>query len=293
MPRQAQIIRVLLIEGSANLVLLLIKIGVGLSTGSLAILSDAVHSLTDLTNNLVAWWLVVQSAKPPDRLHPYGHRKFETLAVFGLATLLMVLAFELFLQVFRREDYVIVSSNLELAVMVAVLCINVALATWQRRRAIHLQSDILFADASHTFGDAMTTLLVIVGWQLSVFTLPWFDTLCAIGIAIFVAYLAVGLYRKAIPVLVDQAAIEPEQLVELIESITGVEQVLRVRSRWVGAKKSVDLVLTVCPVLSVTESHRIADKVEQALESTFGIKDVSIHIEPHSPDDQQGSGQGV
>ena len=83
-------------------------------------------------------------------------------------------------------------------------------------------SDLLMADASHTFGDAMTTLLVIAGWQLSVWTVPWIDTVCAIGIAIFVAYLAIGLFRKAIPVLVDQAAIEPEQLIEMIKKTLSI-----------------------------------------------------------------------
>jgi len=93
--RDKQIQRVILIEGSANLIVLIAKLFVGLSTGSLAILADAIHSLTDVANNIVAWIVVRLSSLPADRKHPYGHRKFETLAVFGLAALLTVLAFEL------------------------------------------------------------------------------------------------------------------------------------------------------------------------------------------------------
>lgn len=279
--RQKRILRVLLIEGSANLAVLCLKIIVGFSTGSLAILGDAVHSLTDLSNNFVAWWLVVQSGKPPDRQHPYGHRKFETLAVFGLATVLMVVAFEIVLQVFRRQERDIVSSPLELTVMLAVLVTNIVVTTWERRQAKLLHSDILAADASHTFADVMVTLVVIIGWQLSVFTLPWIDTVCAFFVAIFVAYLAFELFRKVIPVLVDEAAIEPEKLAAMVAGIVGVEHVLRVRSRWIGDKKSADVVLTVRPELTVTESHAIADRVENMLATESGIQDVSIHIEPH------------
>ena len=95
--------RIILLEGLANFVVLLAKLTVGLSTGSLAVLGDAVHSLTDVANNAVAWGVMKLSSQPADREHPYGHRKFETLAVFGLATLLTVLAVELALHALRRE----------------------------------------------------------------------------------------------------------------------------------------------------------------------------------------------
>ena len=93
----------ILIEGSANLIVLILKTLVGLGTGSIAILGDAVHSLTDVANNGIAWVVVRLSMQPADARHPYGHRKFETLAVFGLAMLLTVLAFELTMRALRRE----------------------------------------------------------------------------------------------------------------------------------------------------------------------------------------------
>ena len=86
--RDKRVRRVILIEGSANLLVLILKTIVGLSTGSMAILADAVHSLTDLTNNVIAWFVIHFSSLPADREHPYGHRKFETLAVFVLASIL-------------------------------------------------------------------------------------------------------------------------------------------------------------------------------------------------------------
>jgi len=278
--KDGQVRRVILIEGAANVAVLVAKLVVGLSTGSLAILSDAVHSLTDVVNNVLAWFIVFHAGRPADREHPYGHRKFETLAVFVLATLLAVLALELALQAIRREDVEIVHTPWGLWVMLGVLAVNVTLAAWQRGWARRLKSDILFADASHTFSDALTTIVVIVGWQVSAMGYPWLDTLCALGVAAFVLYLAYGLFRRALPALVDQFALDPEAVTAAVRAVPGVRAVRRVRSRWVGPDRAVDLVVSVQATLPTADAHAIADAVERALEERFGVQDVSIHIEP-------------
>jgi len=249
-----QVRRVILIEGAANAVVLLAKLAVGLTTGSLAILSDALHSLTDVVNNVLAWFVIYHAGQPADREHPYGHRKFETLAVFVLATLLAVLALELALQAIRREDGEIVRTPWGLAVMLGVLVVNIGLAAWQRRWARRLKSDILLADASHTFADVLTTVVVIAGWQVSAMGFPWLDTLCALGVSALVLYLAYGLFRRALPTLVDQFAIDPEALAEAVVSVGGIRAVRRVRSRWVGPDQVVDLVVSVDPALPTTDA---------------------------------------
>ena len=111
--RDKQVRHVILIEGTANLLMLILKTIVGLSTGSMTILADAIHSLTDLTNNVIAWFVMHFSSLPADREHPYGHRKFETLAVFMLASILVVLAFELALNAIRKEEAEVASSGIE------------------------------------------------------------------------------------------------------------------------------------------------------------------------------------
>jgi cation diffusion facilitator family transporter len=127
--RDKDIQRVILIEGTANLIVLIAKVVVGFTTGSLAIIGDAIHSLTDIITNIVAWVVTRLSSIPPDREHPYGHRKFETLAVFFLASLMVVLAFELALHAINKDDSDIASSTWELGIMLAVLGVNIALAT--------------------------------------------------------------------------------------------------------------------------------------------------------------------
>lgn len=280
--RDRQVQRVILVEGATNFIVLIGKLVVGISTGSLAVLGDAVHSLTDLTNNLVAWFVIRLSSQPADREHPYGHRKFETLAVFGLATLLAVLALELALQAIRRTQPEIGRDGWTLGIMLAVLAVNTVIASWQRYWARRLQSDILLADANHTFADVLTTVVVIGGWQLSARGYPWLDTACALAVAMLVMYLAYGLFKRALPALVDQYAVEPERLARAVKEVAGVRSVSRIRSRWLGAHPAIDMVISVAPNLSTTEAHEIADKIERLLEERFQTRDISIHIEPQS-----------
>ncbi len=278
--RDTLVRRVILLEGAANLVVLFAKLAVGLSTGSLAVLGDAIHSLTDVANNAVAWTVVKLSARPADREHPYGHRKFETLAVFGLATLLVVLAFELALHALRREPEPPLRDAWSLGLMLGVLAINITVATWQRYWARRLESDILMADANHTFADVLTTIVVIGGWQLSAMGYAWLDSACALGVSALVLYLAYGLFRRAFPILVDEFAVAPEKLAETARSVPGVRRVRRIRSRAVGKTRMVDMVVTVDPALSTVEAHAIADAIERLLEEKHDVSDTSIHIEP-------------
>ncbi|MCW9014665.1 MAG: cation diffusion facilitator family transporter [Gammaproteobacteria bacterium] len=278
--RDKQVRRVILIEGSANLLVLIFKTIVGVSTGSLAILADAIHSLTDLSNNIVAWMVMHFASLPPDREHPYGHRKFETLAVFILASILVVFAFELALNSIRKEETEVASSGIELIIMLGVLVINILITSWQHMWAKRLDSDILRADASHTFADVLITSVVIVGWQLSAMGYAWIDRLCALGVSIVVVYLAYNLFRRAVPILLDEYAVDPQELNSLIKNVNGVKNVYRIRSRWIGKACAIDLTISVDPALTTEESHHIADEIESLIQERFDTSDISIHVEP-------------
>ena len=167
-----------------------------------------------------------------------------------------------------------------LALMLGVLTVNIALATWQRYWAVRLKSSLLLADANHTFADVLTTIVVIVGWQLSARGFPELDTAVALGVSALVLYLAFTLFRGAAPILLDHMAVAPEKLTALVAAIPGVHEVSRVRSRWIGSDSAVDVVVKVAPALSTTESHKIADEIESALELELGVRDITVHIEP-------------
>lgn len=279
--RDKKIQRLIIIEGSVNLFVLLSKLFVGLTTGSLAIIADAIHSLTDVANNIVAWIVIRLSIMPADRDHPYGHRKFETIAVFSLAALLTVLAFEIGKNAITKETTEIVSGKVELAIMIAMLVINIGLALWQRYWAKKLKSSIMLADAAHTFADVLTTAIVILGWQLASNGYLFIDRLCALGVSALIFYLAYQLFKTAFPVLVDEYAIDPEDIRKSVLVVDGVKEVGRIRSRWVGSDIALDIVVSVDAELTTQESHMIADKIETMIEDKYQVKDALIHIEPY------------
>ena len=278
--KNAQVLRLIVFEGLINVLILAAKTVVGLATGSMAILADAAHSLTDAANNVIAWIVIRASGRPADREHPYGHQKFEMLAVFVLATLLAVVAVEIVIRAVTRETIAVETSAWGLTLMLGVLAANIALTIWQRHWAKRLNSRILAADASHTLSDVLTTLVVITGWLLSANGYGWLDTLTAIGVAALILYLSFGLFREAVPVLVDAMAVEPERLIKAIQDIEGVINVPRVRSRWIGSERAVDVVITVAPDLTTVEAHEIADRIEQRLKLHFEVADTSVHVEP-------------
>jgi cation diffusion facilitator family transporter len=272
--------RVLLIEGACNLGVFLAKAFVGLKTGSLALLGDAIHSLADLANNVVALVVVRIASAPPDREHPYGHQKFETLAVFGLAVLLAVLAVEIVIRAADPGEREIAQHDVGLVVMIGALFVNIAVTTWERRWARKLRSEILAADAQHTLADVLVTLGVIVGWQFAARGHPWLDRSFALLVALFVMGLSYGLFRRAIPVLVDGISHEPEEIAGALRRLDGVRSVRRVRSRWAGSNPAVDVVITVAPELSTSRAHDVADEIEKVLLEKFEIDDVTVHVEP-------------
>lgn len=281
MNKNKKVQQIIVIEGLYNLLVLIIKLVVGIATNSMAVISDAIHSLTDVLNNVVIWLVMRVAGKPADKDHPYGHRKFETMAVFALASLLVVLAVEIVLHAFRSEPDPVVSEPWGLTLMLLVLVLNLLISFWERHWAKKLNSNILHADAQHTLVDAITTVLVIVSWQLSAMGYQWLDQICALGVALLVLYFAYGLFQKAVPILVDGFAIDPDVLNQAVANVAGVKQVRQVRSRWIGDVKAVDLIIAVDDDLSITASHDIAHAVEDMLVERFKVADASIHVEPY------------
>lgn len=272
--------KVLLIEGGVNALITLSKMTVGVMTGSAAVVADGVHSLTDLANNLFAWLAVKVAESPADSSHPYGHQKFEQLAVFTLASLLTIVAFEVIVNAVKRFGQPVEQSMLGLLILIFSLLVNIGLTLWEGRWAKRLNSEILRADATHTFSDVLTSAVVIIGWQLAARGYYWVDTVFALIVSSIIFYLAFKLFQKAIPVLVDQSRFPPEQLKAAVNNIPAVITVGNIRSRDTGKGQVADISVTVSGNLSTVESHHIADQIERVLADTFDIQDVVVHIEP-------------
>jgi cation diffusion facilitator family transporter len=169
---------------------------------------------------------------------------------------------------------------MSLAMMCTVLVVNVGFTAWEHHQARRLDSDLLRADARHTLSDVALTVAVIGGWQLAVAGHAWIDTTVAVVVAAFVLYLAYALFRRSVPVLVDHIVVEPEELTAVVGAVAGVADVRRVRSHQAGSQKLIDIVVSVDGELSTSESHAIADAVEEAVRQRVGEAQINIHIEP-------------
>jgi cation diffusion facilitator family transporter len=278
------ITRVLIIEGSVNLLLCLVKLVIGLVTQSSVILADALHSQTDLTNNIIAVVALRISHKPPDHSHPYGHQKFEYLAIFILAVLLSVVAFELVAYAYENHGQVVQQSYAGLGILILAIMVNFTLSQWEGRQAKKLGSKLLAADAKHTFSDVLTSIAVLVGWQLAAMGYYWLDTLFCLLVAIVVGKLAWELFQQALPVLVDADVtaeqFSPEQLARVVSEFVDIDGVTDIRSRAMGEQVICDLTLQINPELSLTAAHALSHAFEDRLKEEFELYDVIIHIEP-------------
>lgn len=272
--------RVLFIEGCVNLTLAIAKLCAGLLGQSYAVIADAVHSLTDVANNIVAWMVIGVAEQAPDEEHPYGHRKFEQLAVFFLASLLTIVAFEIALRAFDRLGEPVQQSTLALAILIASIVINLALTLWESRWAKRLNSSLLEADASHTFSDVLTSVAVLVGWQLAYMGYFWLDTLMALCMSGIIFYLAFKLFQKAIPILVDQKQLDESAVSQAIAKIPQINQVHRVRSRSDGKNIAADIVIGLDGDTSTEKAHQVADAIEKLMAEEFAADDVMVHVEP-------------
>lgn len=279
--RARKLQRVLVIEAGANTAAAAAKLGVGLASGSAALVGDAVHSLTDLANNAVALVANRMAHAPPDREHPYGHRKIESLAVFTLAVGLVVLAVHVAWSA-GSHPAPVVSSGWQLAIVAALPLAQVGVSLWEARWARRLASDLLLADSRHTLSDVLVLLAVLAGWQLAARGHLWADTLAAWAVSGVVLVLAWDLFRRAIPTLVDRSWLDPDALQRAVADVHGVDAVRRVRSLGRGEATRVDVVVTADPQLSLREAHSVADTIETVLAEQFGAHDVSVHVEPNA-----------
>jgi cation diffusion facilitator family transporter len=272
--------KVLILEGLTDVLFMVSKLTVGIMTNSSAIISDALHSMTDLANNVIGLIAIRISEQPSDDNHHYGHRKFEHLAVFSLSVLLAVVAFELVFNAIRHYGEPVHQSTAGLFVLLLALGLNIALTSWEHYWARRLDSDLLEADAKHTLSDVLTTVAVIIGWQFAAFGYYWVDTLAAIVVAIIVLILAVKLMLRAIPILVDESKYKPDTIATEIGKVGLVDEVRLVRARNTRDGSYADITISIDPKMSTLKAHNITEEIELVLKNQFNINDVVVHVEP-------------
>jgi cation diffusion facilitator family transporter len=277
----AAIQRVLAITFLLNLVSALAKLIVGVWSGALSLIADGLDSLFDGVGNVVGILAVRISRQPPDEEHPYGHRKFETLAALFIAAALFITAWELATGAVHRffDPPPLVVNGWSIGALLFGGAVQTATGLWEMHKGRQLDSEILIADARHTLASIGVSVAVLVGLGLVWMGYHWADPAVALFVAGVIAKIGIDTVRENIPALVDRAPLDAGHIGAIVAKVEGVESYHRVRSRGPADKVAIDLHVRVAPHLSMQEANAIADEVRRRLLAEPGVDDVTVHSE--------------
>jgi cation diffusion facilitator family transporter len=285
--RYSRIRKVLILVLVANFTVAAAKGVVGWQADSISMVSDAFHSLMDGLSNVIGLVGVHLAARPRDKSHTYGHAKFETFASVAIVILLLVTAVQIGESVYGRvtadDPATPDASALAFLTMGVTIVVNSAISFYERRQGKKLSSTFLVADSRHTLTDVYISFAVVGSLIAASFDMAVIDAVVGGAIALAIAYAALKIMREASFVLLDRAALDPDQISEICleASIEGILDCHKVRTRGTEIGYWIDLHLLVEPELTTRESHKIASMVERRLKDAYGEEtDVVIHIEP-------------
>ncbi|HSC03430.1 MAG TPA: cation diffusion facilitator family transporter [Solirubrobacteraceae bacterium] len=271
----------------SNSCLILLKVVAGSITGSVAILTEAVHSSIDLVASMVAFFSVRKAGEPADESHRYGHEKLENLAAAIEGILILVGSVAIAFQAIRHltGGGQVQRLGVGIAVVAFSLVANLIVSTVIERNARKTSSAALEGDAAHLRTDALTSLAVLVGLALVAITgAQWLDPVVALLVAASIVVTGVRLLARSGRVLVDEAlpAGEVAAIRGAIEQFggRGVVGYHELRTRQAGARRYVDLHVQFRHGTSLEDAHRTAHELQDVIGARLGGADVLIHLEP-------------
>ena len=275
--------KILIIILLLNLFVAISKIAYGLISSTLSMQADGYHSLFDGVSNIIGIIGIQIASKPPDKNHPYGHQKYETMASIAIATLLLFVGFEILQSSIDRfttgaqPDV----TSMSFIVMVTTIGINLLVTTYEHRKGVQLNSEILIADSMHTKSDIYVSLSVILGLIAAKAGYPIIDPLIALVIAIVIVRAGILIIRQSSYTLCDVSRIDDEAICCIVEAMEGVIECHRIRTRGGANDIHIDLHVKVHPDMHTDKAHALAHDVEKRLKDNFdGVTDVVVHIEP-------------
>jgi cation diffusion facilitator family transporter len=271
---------------TASFVLTVIKLIVGLLTGSIGILSEAAHSLLDLGAAALTYFAVKFGDKPPDKNHPYGHGKIESVsALIETGLLFLTSAWIIFEAVKKLIDG---KSEIEVtwyafAVMIVSVVIDFSRSKALNKIAKETKSQALEADAMHFSSDILSSLVVIGGLFFSAIGVHKADAVAAIGVSLFVLHAGWSLGKRTMDVLLDAAPEGlTEKITEIASSVEGVLEVKKARVRNVGAASFIEMCVGIGHNVPVNAVKKITDTIESKIHDVIQESDITIETEPIS-----------
>ncbi len=266
-----------------NLAVASAKIVYGYITDSISMLSDGFHSFFDGTSNVIGLVGIYIASKPPDKNHPYGHRKFETLSTIAIAVLILITGIEILRKAYfgLTLSHEVNVTSLSFIIMAVTLLINIGVMTYETRKGRELKSDFLLADAIHTKTDIFVSISVVISLIAAKAGYPLLDVIAAAIIALFIGKMGFNILKPATDILTDAACIDANEIKDIITPIKGVRGCHEIRTRGKEGAVHIDLHILVDPDAKTQEAHEVAHSVEKALKKEFpSVIDVVIHTEP-------------
>ena len=267
----------------ANLAVAVAKIALGYYSGTVSIISDGFHSLTDTASNVVGLVGVSVASRPPDANHPYGHRKYETMASIGIMVFLILVLVE----VLRAATDRLLHGGTPrvfpegIALMAVTLVVNLFVVSYELRQGRQLKSEVLLADAKHTRSDVLTSGAVL-GALLGVWAgYPLLDPMAALLVAGFIGHACWSIAQEASRILSDEMMMDERQVRDVVQSVAGVLGCEKIRTRGSADYAFLDLHLWLDGNTPLVEAHSTSHVVKDLLMTRFPqLADVVIHIEP-------------
>jgi cation diffusion facilitator family transporter len=268
----------------SNTLLIVLKLVVGIISGSVSIISEAIHSSMDLVAAIIAFLSVRVSDNPPDSRHPYGHGKIENISGVIEALLIFVAAIWIIIEAAKKlsgDPIVLDSIGLGSIVMLVSAVINTFVSRRLYKVARETNSVALEADALHLKTDVYTSLGVAIGLGLIIVTgINWLDPVVAILVALFIIRESYHLLKRAFTPLLDTAWGESE-IAELEKTLQRLEVNYHdLRTRVAGNYKFIDIHINIPSNESVGNAHEYCDKIENELTGNYENLTVTIHVEP-------------
>jgi cation diffusion facilitator family transporter len=268
---------------AVNLLVTVAKIWLGYSTGTLSIISEGFHSLTDSASNVVGLVGISVARRPPDENHPYGHRKYETMASIGILIFLIAVM----VQVLRAAIDRLIHGGTPrvfpegIGLMTVTLIINVFVVSYELRAGRRLKSELLLADAKHTRSDVLTSIAVL-GALIGVWSgYPILDPVAALLVAGFIGHACWSIAQDASRILSDEIVIAETEVRSVVQSVPEVLGCEKIRTRGSTDHVFLDLHLWLDGGTPLADAHATSHVVKDLLMAKFPqLADVVIHIEP-------------
>ena len=275
-----------LVGALVNATLTFGKIIFGFIGHSHALLADGLHSLADLSTDLMVWFAAKYSNQPADQEHPYGHGRIETAFTVLLGVVLMVTAAGIMWDAGKRllePETLLIPTQIVLWVAALSIAANEWLYHYTMRAAKQTKSSLLAANAWHHRSDAISSIVVFIGVGGSLLGFPYLDAFAALAVAVMIVKIGWDQTWSAVRELID-TGLEPQKIKAIkrvIKQVEGVKSMHMLRSRRMAGTSLIDVHIEVDSHLSVSEGHHIGDYVRMRLmEEHESIGDVMIHIDP-------------